>query len=209
MKKGGRYVLVFCAVALSLLMISSATAVPQVQSKSLINMVENVEQNRAVIGKRIHSLIYKDGLENDITFSKLEKFLKGNLVQNTLCNNKFNEIYNSNEIQSVINSKNFKEFLNSEETQKFIDSLDLEGCAAPTAIIGAILGLVIGLITWIPVAIISILFSPLFGLLAGLLALAAGQPQFILWFIVGMMIAIGTGIFWPFILVQEGLFGPF
>jgi len=209
MKKGGRYVLIVCAVALSLLMISSATAVPQVQSEAVINVIENVEHNRALMVKRIYSLINKDRIDDDIKINKFKNFLKSSIVQNTLCNNKFNKIYNSDEIQSFINSQSFKKFLNNEETQKFIESLDLEGSAEPTAIIGAILGFLIGLITWIPAAIIYIGFSPLFGLLAGLFAIAAGQPQmFLLWFLVGMMFAIGMGIFWPFILAEEGLFGP-
>ena len=66
--------IVFCSISIILLMISTVTAIPQAQSNTILNIIEENEQNRNLLEIDYNKYIKNDSFNNFIKFN-ISKFI--------------------------------------------------------------------------------------------------------------------------------------
>jgi len=133
---------VFGVVAIAMLMVSVASAVPQVQSKPIMDKLEQIEKanNLQVDQETLNKLISGDlneadlqaiannldlnGFVNYFTSTKFANFFKSADVQNFLNSQEYNNFYNSDAVVTIRNSKQFTNFLNSDVAQQFLANIN-------------------------------------------------------------------------------------
>lgn len=126
-----KYVLVFGSVAIALLMVSSVTAVEQVNSKPVTNYIAN-KQNYCEKLSYLEEIFnvearqnYPQNFESLVTSDRFIDFINSPEVYNLIYSDKFLALYNKDEIQNFINSDLFLEYLNSDACQYFLDHLNI------------------------------------------------------------------------------------
>lgn len=139
MKRIRKYVLVFGAVAIALLMVSSATAVEQVNSKPVTDYIANKQNYCEKLSylKEIFDVEadqnYLQNFESLLTSDRFIDFVNSPEVYNLIYSDKFLALYNTDRIQNFINSDLFLEYLNSDACQYFLKHLNI-GDDEPTSI---------------------------------------------------------------------------
>lgn len=159
MNRQKRIVIVIGTVFIVLLMISSATAVPQINSEYVIKRVKHVEQKQRLLSS-IKS--YLSNLEGCSEYDKSDEFLKSiesDNIQDFLQNKDLNNIYDSEKIQKFVNSETFKHFTSSDFVQTLLNNNYSERNFNPWDLIAALFAFIFGLITWGPVIIFVMLIA--------------------------------------------------
>jgi hypothetical protein len=139
MKNMEKGIIVFGAVIIALLMISSATAVPQVNSKLAMENIKKTDAKRFV---------------NYFTSDKFANYMKSDNLQNFLSNKKFNDFYNSKLASCLRDSKLFARFVNTDAAQQYLDNLNDDEVneratnQKSTEEFNLFSGLLIGWLTW-------------------------------------------------------------
>lgn len=139
MKNMEKGIIVFGAVIIALLMISSATAVPQVNSKLAM---ENIKKTDI---KRFADYFTSDNLAN---------YMKSDNIQSFLNSKKFDDFYNSKLARCLLDSKLFTRFVNTDEAQQYLDNLnnnkvnEKSNNQKSSDKFNLFAGLVIGWLTW-------------------------------------------------------------
>ena len=195
MNRRKRIVIVIGTVFIVLLMISSATAVPQINSEYVIKRVKHVEQKQRLLSS-IKS--YLSNLEGCSEYDKSDEFLKSiesDNIQDFLQNKDLNNIYDSEKIQKFVNSETFKHFTSSDFVQTLLNNnYDFESKIKPCDIFTSLFAFIVGLITWIPAIIFVILFAIpiilIYTIASALYEISQGFSHLI----IGIIISIITGI---------------
>jgi hypothetical protein len=134
--------IVFWAVVIAILMVSVASAVPQVQSEPVMDKLEQIEKadNLKVDQETLNKIISGDlneadlqaiannldlnGFVNYFTSTKFANFFKSANVQNFLNSQEYNNFYNSDAVVTIRNSEQFTNFLNSDIAQQFLVNIN-------------------------------------------------------------------------------------
>ncbi len=125
-------ILVIGAVAIAMIVLSSTTAVSQVNGETIIEAIESEEQYPSFSSTTndlninslddILELIDIEGFETHFTSENFADFLKSDEIQNIIAGDLFLNIYNSQVIQDFIQSDTFIDFFNSNEVQTFLSN---------------------------------------------------------------------------------------
>lgn len=131
MKNMEKMILILGAVSVALLMVSSATAVPQTQSKAIMEKIEQLEEAEQLLMKleASESLVVAnnqevfdtDAFESYLMSDELVNFMNSNIVANIISSDAFQTLYNTDGIQNFIQSEAFQNFLNSDVVQYFLE----------------------------------------------------------------------------------------
>jgi len=217
-KKTEKYVIALGAFAIATLMISSATAAPQIQGTTIINQIDiekqTINQSEQIEGISIPGQNPDlDELIDLLNFEGFRDYFKSIEFANLICSYDISDIVNSIEfldflntivVQTLINHEVFTDFLDSEDFQIFIDNLNNnENSPEPTpSYIMGLLGLLIGLLTWIPAWIICWIIALPAGILAGILGLLFAPTDTLLGAAAFMVVTIAlliAGPLWPLV----------
>ena len=133
---------IFGAVIIAMLMVSTATAVPQVQSKPVMDKLEQMEKandllfNQETINKLVSGDLNEadlqviannldlNGFVNYFTSMEFANFFVNSDIQNFLNSQEYNNFYNSDAVVTIRNSEQFINFLNSDVAQQFLDNIN-------------------------------------------------------------------------------------
>jgi len=135
MKNVKKSIILFGAVAIALLMVSTVTAVPQVNSEPVMDYVEQIEQLQELL----------DDFGEDLDYINIDSFLLHlestevvNIIEEEVLalfmSTEFAELMHEDEIQNYLYSDNYLEFFNGEDVQNIVNSdeyatfLDSELC---------------------------------------------------------------------------------
>ena len=192
MNRGKRIVIVLGAVFIVLLMISSATAVPQTNSEYVMKRVKHAEQTkRALIN---HDVLNENDLNNEFL-----KSIESDNIQDFLQNKDLNNIYDSEKIQKFVNSETFKHLTSSDFVQTLLNNnYDFESKIDTETIFLPVFAFIFGLVTWIPAIMFVIVFAYpiilLYTIVSGLYEFSLGVSHLIIGFIDCMISGFFYGI---------------
>jgi len=139
---GKKYVLALGAVAIALLMVSTVTAVPETQSKPVMDQIAQKESLSSQLVKIASSVKLNSQNfyinPNDVTnfqqnFDISALFMDDDFIAlmnspeiyNIITSNDFSTLYNTEAIQSFVSSAEFISFFNSDAAQYLLDHLDI------------------------------------------------------------------------------------
>ena len=218
MKNMKKNIILFGAVAIALLMVSSVTAVAQTQGTTIINQIDvekqTINQLEQMEGISIPGQNPDlDELIDLLNFEGFRDYFKSIEFANLICSYDMPDIVDSIEfqdflntiiVQIFINHEVFTDFLDSEDFQIFIDNLNNnENPPEPTpSFIMGLLGLLIGLLTWIPAWILCWIIALPAGILAGILVVLLIPTETLLGAAAFMVVTIGllfAGPLWPLV----------
>lgn len=118
--------IVIGAVAVAILMVSTATAVGTVNSESIVNNINSLEEEMPATESQLLESIQEglydlEDFKNYLMSDDFMDFMNSNAVANIINSDVFQTFYNLDEIQDFIQSDVFIDFKNSELGQYFLE----------------------------------------------------------------------------------------
>jgi hypothetical protein len=150
--------------AITLFIMSTATAVPVAHSKSIFQKPCFDQQSQILTGfkkvklryesQKLLNLIKIKGFRNYITSVGFANKIKSSEYQKILNSEVFSNFYNSQKTNDFLNSDTFQNFLDSDEAETFLDNYYGKNWPLSVSLYNLTMaifwGLIIGIITWIP-----------------------------------------------------------
>ena len=221
------------AAAIALLMVSTATAVQQVHSGTVMKTLDKLQLPPIIVGaeqsETVHiwldgsappsiegliDLLLQCSLDDFLSYFTSDDFMdfmKSNEVLDSLASDQFLAFFNTDEVQNYINSDKFMDFFDSPECQTFLDSF-FDGEDPPLLIITflvAFAGLLYGLLTWVNALLLTAILILPYSLIYYIFCRIEGEEGILssCWYtLLNMVILIGIALFWPITMMVWALY---
>jgi hypothetical protein len=192
----------FGVIAITLLLVSTVTAVEQQTSETIMNIKESNEDFASTSPEELLELLDLDGFKEFFTSAEFAELMKSDFGQTIFASEEFNNVLNTYYMNEFLNSDIFQEFVNSEEAGIFLENY--YGNNEFTDIIIFLLGaLISGLILWTFGTLLYLIGGPIMAFRVAFQTFVETGDIFkatqIYLYIT--FIFIGLAIFWPLVML--------
>jgi len=173
MKNIKKSIILFGVVVLSILLVSTVTAVAQTNSEPVMNTLEGQEiveslnemamaeaEEAVAIPANLEEIVENLNMEGFVDFFQSDEFIElmtSDIMVDFILSDEVTDLYNLESVQEYIESDAFTDAYNTDEAQYFLDVvLESSPLSEDMALVVYLIGLAIGILLWIPAGTVII-----------------------------------------------------